>query len=25
VDYNDGLKRYPKDSSHWFKKFLKRW
>ncbi|CAN6347635.1 unnamed protein product [Urochloa humidicola] len=24
VDYNDGLKRYPKDSAHWFKKFLKR-
>ncbi|CAN6333885.1 unnamed protein product [Urochloa humidicola] len=24
VDYNDGLKRYPKDSAHWFKKFLAR-
>ncbi|KAK1683796.1 hypothetical protein QYE76_044644 [Lolium multiflorum] len=24
VDYNDGLKRYPKLSAHWFKKFLKR-
>ena len=23
VDYNDGLKRYPKNSAHWFKKFLK--
>ncbi|XP_074311899.1 beta-glucosidase 24-like isoform X2 [Silene latifolia] len=22
VDYNDGLKRYPKLSSHWFKNFL---
>ncbi|CAM0904207.1 unnamed protein product [Alopecurus aequalis] len=22
VDYNDGLKRYPKHSAHWFKKFL---
>jgi beta-glucosidase len=24
VDYKDGLKRYPKLSAHWFKKFLKR-
>ncbi|KAG2629178.1 hypothetical protein PVAP13_3KG409700 [Panicum virgatum] len=24
VDYNDGLKRYPKNSAHWFKKFLKK-
>ncbi|KAL6658133.1 hypothetical protein ACP70R_003719 [Stipagrostis hirtigluma subsp. patula] len=22
VDYNDGLKRYPKNSAHWFRKFL---
>ncbi|BAS89675.1 Os04g0474800, partial [Oryza sativa Japonica Group] len=22
VDYNDGRKRYPKNSAHWFKKFL---
>lgn len=22
VDYNDGLKRYPKNSAHWFKEFL---
>ena len=22
VDYTDGLKRYPKDSAKWFKKFL---
>ncbi|KAK9941267.1 hypothetical protein M0R45_017880 [Rubus argutus] len=22
VDYNDGLKRYPKLSAHWFKNFL---
>ncbi|OEL35432.1 Beta-glucosidase 24 [Dichanthelium oligosanthes] len=24
VDYNNGLKRYPKKSAHWFKKFLKK-
>ncbi|EOA26977.1 hypothetical protein CARUB_v10023074mg [Capsella rubella] len=24
VDYADGLKRYPKDSAKWFKKFLER-
>ena len=24
VDYNDGYKRYPKKSAHWFKKFLKK-
>ncbi|RLN29478.1 beta-glucosidase 12-like isoform X4 [Panicum miliaceum] len=24
VDYNNGLKRYPKNSAHWFKKFLKK-
>jgi beta-glucosidase len=24
VDYNDGLKRYPKSSAHWFTKFLKK-
>ena len=24
VDNNDGLKRYPKNSAHWFKKFLKK-
>ncbi|TVU15615.1 hypothetical protein EJB05_39145, partial [Eragrostis curvula] len=24
VDYNDGLKRYPKNSAHWFKKFLQK-
>ncbi|CAL5016402.1 unnamed protein product [Urochloa decumbens] len=24
VDYNDGLKRYPKSSAHWFKDFLKK-
>ncbi|KAJ4979722.1 hypothetical protein NE237_010502 [Protea cynaroides] len=23
VDFNDGLKRYPKESAHWFKNFLK--
>ncbi|XP_038725312.1 beta-glucosidase 12-like isoform X2 [Tripterygium wilfordii] len=23
VDYNDGFKRYPKKSAHWFKNFLK--
>nr|CAB3503244.1 unnamed protein product [Digitaria exilis] len=23
VDYNDGLKRYPKSSAHWFTEFLK--
>ena len=22
VDYNDGLKRYPKNSARWFKEFL---
>ena len=25
VDYNDGLKRYPKNSARWFKEFLKNW
>ena len=24
VDYNNGYKRYPKKSAHWFKKFLKK-
>ncbi|ONM16733.1 Beta-glucosidase 32 [Zea mays] len=24
VDYNDGLKRYPKNSAHWFKEILRR-
>jgi beta-glucosidase len=24
VDYNDGLKRYPKNSAHWFKEFLQK-
>ncbi|CAO2035430.1 unnamed protein product [Urochloa humidicola] len=24
VDYDDGLKRYPKSSAHWFKLFLKK-
>ena len=24
VDYNDGYKRYPKTSAHWFKEFLKK-
>ncbi|KAG8064804.1 hypothetical protein GUJ93_ZPchr0004g39267 [Zizania palustris] len=24
VDYNDGNKRYPKTSAHWFKKFLQK-
>ena len=24
VDYNDGLKRYPKSSAHWFTDFLKK-
>ncbi|KAG0526256.1 hypothetical protein BDA96_06G130200 [Sorghum bicolor] len=24
VDYNDGLKRYPKNSAHWFKAFLQK-
>nr|CAB3504975.1 unnamed protein product [Digitaria exilis] len=24
VDYNDGLKRYPKSSAHWFTEFLKK-
>ena len=24
VDYNNGLKRYPKLSAHWFKSFLKK-
>ncbi|TVU50371.1 hypothetical protein EJB05_01741, partial [Eragrostis curvula] len=24
VDFNDGQKRYPKDSAYWFNKFLKR-
>ncbi|CAL5016410.1 unnamed protein product [Urochloa decumbens] len=24
VDYNDGNKRYPKKSAHWFKEFLKK-
>ncbi|KAG8064805.1 hypothetical protein GUJ93_ZPchr0004g39479 [Zizania palustris] len=24
VDYNDGNKRYPKNSAHWFKKFLQK-
>lgn len=23
VDFDNGLKRYPKHSAHWFKKFLK--
>jgi beta-glucosidase len=24
VDFNDGYKRYPKKSAHWFKEFLKK-
>jgi beta-glucosidase len=24
VDYNDGYKRYPKKSAHWFREFLKK-
>jgi beta-glucosidase len=24
VDYNNGLKRYPKNSAHWFKEFLQK-
>jgi beta-glucosidase len=23
VDYDDGMKRHPKNSAHWFKKFLR--
>jgi len=24
VDFNDGLKRHPKSSAHWFTEFLKK-